>query len=83
MQAAVNKALAAGWHNVYILTSMAWARTAAHGVKRLHSYEREVNSLIKECPHFVGLCMYDRGIFSPGDLCKVLQSHPQVLSVSP
>ncbi|MEU4422400.1 MEDS domain-containing protein [Actinoplanes sp. NPDC024001] len=67
-------AMAAGYHGLRAVGDMSWGATAIPGADRLPWYEANVNRVFAD-GFAMGICLYDRRLFSDADLRRVCWSH--------
>ncbi|MBG0561514.1 MEDS domain-containing protein [Actinoplanes aureus] len=74
-RAASAEALAAGYRGLRAVGDMSWGATAVPGADQLPWYEANVNRVFAD-GYAMGLCLYDRRLFSDADLRRVCWAHP-------
>ncbi len=69
-----------GWAGLRVCGDMGWASGAdpIPGAARLDWYEAQVNRVFAD-GYAMALCLYDRRLFSPGQLKRLVGAHPAVL----
>jgi anti-anti-sigma factor len=74
----VAAARAAGYRGMRGIGDMSWAHRCT-GIEQLARYEAEVNRICVD-GYTMGVCLYDRRLFSELELRRVTRSHPATIS---
>ncbi|HEX2774627.1 MAG TPA: MEDS domain-containing protein, partial [Micromonosporaceae bacterium] len=64
-----------GYTGVRAVGDMSWGQRPVPGTEHLSSYEAEFNRVLSD-GFGMGLCLYDRRLFSDSDLSRVVSAHP-------
>jgi signal transduction histidine kinase len=74
---AADAATAAGFSGLRVVAEMTWALHGDPGAERLIEFEAKVNDLVRTHP-IVGICQYNRALFTPEAILNVIRVHPLV-----